>query len=243
MLGSKEMSMAYKMSRSAFSSVRMVENELLNECENTVSKSVNDSVSEEGSTVQSTREKILLSAFDEIYEHGFQGMRIENVLLETGLAKGALYHHFKNKKDLGYAVVDEIILVVFKNQLSQLSLSEDPLATYCDMVESKAQNCSERDVLYGCPLNNLAQEMSGLDVGFQHRLANIFDLWKLELAKAIKKAKKLKQVRQDVDEDIVATFIVSSMQGCVGTAKCLQSPKMFKSLMQTLNQFITSLRV
>ena len=56
-----------------------------------------------------TRDKILHSAFCEIHRQGFQAASIANILQDTGLTKGALYHHFPTKQALGLAVIDEVI--------------------------------------------------------------------------------------------------------------------------------------
>ena len=58
---------------------------------------------------ESARSRILRAAFEEIYRHGYQGTRVDAILAETGLTKGAFYHHFSSKQDLGYAVVDEFL--------------------------------------------------------------------------------------------------------------------------------------
>ena len=56
-----------------------------------------------------TREKILQAAFCEIHRQGFQAASIANILQDTGMTKGALYHHFPTKQALGLAVIDEVI--------------------------------------------------------------------------------------------------------------------------------------
>src|SRR5579863_9000359 len=56
-----------------------------------------------------TRERLLQAAAREIYRSGFQSASLETILSSAGVTKGALYHHFKNKEALGYAVVQEII--------------------------------------------------------------------------------------------------------------------------------------
>lgn len=66
-----------------------------------------------------TRTRILEAAHEEIYQHGYQGMRIEAILQKTNLAKGALYHHFPNKLSLGYAVVEEILMEHFQTLWNQ----------------------------------------------------------------------------------------------------------------------------
>src|SRR5882724_1592552 len=58
---------------------------------------------------EKTRRKILEAAFAEFYKNGFQGGSINHIVEEAGATKGALFHHFKGKNDLGYAVVREVI--------------------------------------------------------------------------------------------------------------------------------------
>ena len=83
-----------------------------------------------------TRQRILEAAFMEIYRNGFQGMRLDEVLSVTGLTKGALYHHFPNKRALGYAVVDEIILpTVEATWLQPLKNAADPLQGLVTIIE------------------------------------------------------------------------------------------------------------
>ena len=64
---------------------------------------------------ETTRTRILEAAREEIFQNGYQGMRIDSILQKTNLAKGALYHYFPNKLALGYAVVDEVLMGHFQN--------------------------------------------------------------------------------------------------------------------------------
>ena len=50
---------------------------------------------------QVTREKIILAAFNEMYQSGFQAASLIRILKDSGITKGALYHHFENKIELG----------------------------------------------------------------------------------------------------------------------------------------------
>ena len=75
-----------------------------------------------------TRSRLVQAAFEEIYENGFQGMRIDEILTRTGLKKGALYHHFQSKADLAYAVIDEIIDGYLENDwVKPLQAYENPI--------------------------------------------------------------------------------------------------------------------
>ena len=120
-----------------------------------------------------TREKILDAAFQEVYRHGFQAASLNNILAKIGLTKGALYHHFPTKGDLGHAVIDEVIrdgldAMVF----APLRESDDPAATLLDIIRAKGERTTLESVSLGCPLNNLMQEMSPLDTQFKKRLTS-----------------------------------------------------------------------
>lgn len=195
------------------------------------------------SKAEKTRERIIVAAFNEMHEHGYQGMRIENILKETHLAKGALYYYFPSKKKLGYAVVDEILFERLKQQLSLLDSADDPMQIMCELMNTCCDSISSEDISLGCPLNNLIQEMTSLDEGFQKRLLGIFTYWQESIARALEKGKQQGQIKPDVNSDIVAAFIISSMQGCKGTAKNMQSQDMLRNLLGTLCQYIDSLRI
>ncbi len=57
---------------------------------------------------EATRHKLLAVAREHLAAKGFEGTKLEEVADQAGVTKGALYHHFKNKKDLFQAVFELI---------------------------------------------------------------------------------------------------------------------------------------
>lgn len=170
-------------------------------------------------------------------------MRVEHVLISTGLAKGALYHHFANKQALGYAVVEELLQKYNANTWqAPLLTSSDPITTLQQVLRTWCEHLSDEEIIRGCPINNLAQEMSGLDEGFHKRLQKIYVSWSESIATALARGQKNGSVRTDIDSDSVAMFIVSSTQGLLGAAKCMQSSDTLQRLGKTLADYIESLR-
>lgn len=190
-----------------------------------------------------TRQRILEAAFMEMYRKGFQGMRLDEVLATTGLTKGALYHHFPNKQALGYAVVDEVILAtVDAIWLEPLRQADDPLEGLIEVIEHMPDAKPPEMIEYGCPLNNLAQEMSPLDEGFRQRLDHVFGLWHGVTRDALSRAQQQGRIRADVDCDETATFVMAALEGCMGIAKNAQSLERLKSCNSGLIQFLRSLQ-
>lgn len=171
-----------------------------------------------------TRGKILMAAFEEIYQRGFQAASLSNILKNTEITKGALYHHFKNKMELGYAVVDEIIHVTLKaNWIDPLAESDDPIATIQQILIKSGDQMTEEDVRLGCPLNNLAQEMSPIDEGFRKRITAVYAEWQDAVEKACERGKAAGNLREDTDSKQLAVLFVATLEGCLGLAKSTQS--------------------
>ncbi len=189
-----------------------------------------------------TRETILLAAFEEIYQQGFRKASLDNILRRTGVTKGALYHHFPNKTALGYAVVDEIIVPHAEKRWQRLMDNDgNPIDTLIEIGEDPAFPI-ERDVSLGCPINNLAQEMSGLDEGFRERLNRFLDRWREAIEAALTKGQRNGHVRSDVDAHEVAAFIVAAFEGAYGLAKCAGSEDVLQTCLDGLNTYVNSLR-
>jgi hypothetical protein len=98
------------------------------------------------------------------------------------------------------------------------------------------------EVELGCPLNNLAQEMSPLDDEFRARIEAIFDQWREGFRTVIDAAKAKGIVRKDVDSRQVAAFLVAAAEGSFGLAKNARSMAMFRSNMEMLAEYLDTLR-
>jgi TetR/AcrR family transcriptional repressor of nem operon len=188
-----------------------------------------------------TRERILTVALHEIYRHGFRAVSIDTILSTAGITKGALYHHFSSKKELGYAVVDELlgprILQSWEDVLEEM---DDPIAAL-SVLRRRMLGIIQACV-YGCPLNNLAQEMSPVDEGFRERVAVIFEHWIALIEAGLRRGQQSGHVRADVDPKACAAFILASIQGGIGLAKSARSETMLNQCFDALTAYEMTLR-
>ncbi|MBW3535650.1 MAG: TetR/AcrR family transcriptional regulator [Gemmatimonadetes bacterium] len=191
-----------------------------------------------------TRRKILEAAFEEFYLRGFQSGSLEAIVSRAGVTKGALYHHFQDKAALGYAVVDEVVreplLAAYLAPLEQCD--GDPLSVLQEALRRRADDFVDTGIALGCPLNNLAQEMSPLDEGFRARVAATLEAWTDAFAAALAQARERGYVRPDVDTDRVAAFVVAAVEGSFGVAKNAASVDVLRSNLKVLSDFLDTLR-
>src|SRR5712692_7772211 len=189
-----------------------------------------------------TRQTLLQAAFQEIYRSGFQAASLDNILSKAGVTKGALYHHFGSKQELGYAVVDQLIREhILDRWVRPMEKAENPIDGLLAVLRSKGPHPSF-DQHLGCPLNNLAQEMSPLDEGFRKRLENVFREWREGIAKALRRGQERGQVRSEVDPFEAANFFLAALEGSMSLAKNAQDRNLFENCKAGLSRYLESLR-
>jgi len=193
---------------------------------------------------EATKQRILQAAFEEFYLNGFQGGSLNHIVDEAGTTKGALFHHFEGKNELGCAVVEEVIQPLIKARwLDPLANSIDPIAdlknTLRQFVKDEARSGR---IAQGCPLNNLAQEMSPLDEGMRKRIEKVYAAWREAMAAAFARGVKAGTVREDISPRKVAAFVVAAQAGIIGTAKNAQSAELMAEAGAGLLDYLDSLK-
>jgi TetR/AcrR family transcriptional repressor of nem operon len=193
---------------------------------------------------EETRRKILYAAFQEFHKNGFQGGSLNHIIDTADTTKGALFHHFAGKDQLGYAVLEEIIEPCLKELwFDPLSKSDDPIEDIKRTIQQCTAKCRQSGVLErGCPLNNLAQEMSPLDETFRKGIEKVYAAWRECLETAFARGIKAGTVRKNVLPRNVAAFIVAAQTGIIGTAKNSQSEELMKRAGEAFFDYLDSLK-
>jgi TetR/AcrR family transcriptional regulator, transcriptional repressor for nem operon len=191
-----------------------------------------------------TRQRLLQAAFEEIYRRGYQGASLDTILEQAGVTKGALYHHFPDKAELGYAVVDDVVSGLLLQRWLGLLKEQtgDPLSAFQAMLRQRLAELKPREVELGCPLNNLGQEMSPLDEGFRRRVATTFESWIDGFATVLERGQREGTVRRNIDPRQAAAFLVAAIEGSFGLAKSGRSAPLLRSSLEFLSDLLECLR-
>jgi len=190
-----------------------------------------------------TRQSILEKNYRAIHRQGFQGTRTDKVIKELGITKGAFYHYFRNKQELGYAVVEEILAPEYINLWQQLDEYKDqPIDGIIQVLEQFKTKFDEERIKLGCPLNNLIQEMAPLDEGFQERLTQILGEMHKALTRTLVRAGNNLQLASLINEEALAYFILASLEGSFSIAKSHQSKAIFDLSIDQLIRYVRNLK-
>jgi AcrR family transcriptional regulator len=193
---------------------------------------------------EATRRRLLEAAFAEFYAHGFQGGSLNHIVEAAGATKGALFHHFDGKQELGYAVLEEVIgPLLLSRWLDPVRQSSDPI----DDIQRAFRRYVEADIstghwLQGCPLNNLAQEMSPLDAGFHQRIDALYDTWRDAYAVALERGIQAGTVKPTTSTSSVAALIVAAQMGIWGSGKSSRRTAIMRQATDGVCDYLQSLR-
>ena len=179
----------------------------------------------------------------EFYTNSFQGGSISHIVEQAGSTKGALFHHFPGKQQLGYAVMDEVIgPLLLQRWLLPLVNTSDPIGTLLATFRKYVQeDIASGHFVNGCPLNNLAQEMSPLDPGFHQRIDALYASWRTGIAEALARGITADTVSRDVQPYSVAALVVAAQMGIWGTGKSSQDATRMRAAAEGLYTYLESL--
>jgi len=190
-----------------------------------------------------TRMHILEKSFGLIYQNGYQATSIDKIIETTKVTKGAFYYHFEDKEKMGLAMIKEVVAPRLDRLLiSPIKNADDPLEKIYQTIKKNLVEDTDFDIQYGCPINNLIQELSPIKESFKSTLQLVIENWKKTIVSELENGKKRGKVNENIDSNAVAEFIIVSYEGLRGTGKVYQNFKLYESYIDQLKFYLNALK-
>jgi TetR/AcrR family transcriptional repressor of nem operon len=129
-----------------------------------------------------TRDRILSAAEGLVMERGFAGTSLDDILGNTGLTKGAFFHHFRSKADLGRDLLHRFAdtdIAAFQRMSERAdALADDPLQAaimFIKLFEDELRSLPEP--FPGCMLASYVYESAQFDAEVRDFIAEVFRRW------------------------------------------------------------------
>ncbi|QES87643.1 TetR/AcrR family transcriptional regulator [Rhizosphaericola mali] len=193
------------------------------------------------SKAETTRADILKQALELIYKQGYQSTSIDDILASTHVTKGAFYYHFRNKEEMGIAMIDEAMHdEIWPHIERSLSSTKDFRNNLYAMMSGLLIKHPFLTVENGCPAVNLIQEMAPLNKAFRDALSKSFDKWEKAIVKEIKRAQQLGQLSPSHDAKQIAVHIITLYHGIRNMGKLL-GKTCYSSFLKDFRKYLDSL--
>ena len=192
-----------------------------------------------------TQEIIINKSFDLFYEKGYNATSIPDIMKKTSLSKGAFYHHFKNKHEIGKKVIEVIIRKRIKEgfivPLSDINNNVPKLLL--DVFTNRIKNYSEREKALGCPANNLIGEIGYSEEDFRIILKTLIEEWREALIKTIDIGKDRGEINNKVNSSSTAISLICAFEGVRSVRKVYDDDVIFNEFMESMGSFIKNLGI
>jgi len=170
---------------------------------------------------EQTKLGLMAAAAAEIYANGYHAASLSEILARAGATKGALYHHFADKRSLALAAMG----FFFHTDLEEMWVNpfrhtDDPMTVLQQLITFlHTSGALENGLKYGCPLVNLSEEMAVNDEAFRELIDEVSTEWRNAMAEALRRGMASGKVREDIDADSVAAFCLAVRHGVLSQAK------------------------
>ncbi|MDN5283730.1 MAG: TetR family transcriptional regulator [Mucilaginibacter sp.] len=190
---------------------------------------------------ETTRLGILQKSFDLIYQRGYQATSIDDILASSPVTKGAFFYHFKNKEEMGLALIQEIMYPGMFNMMINPLTNTTHSADEIYLMMSNLLKAPFFQVKYGCPAVNLVEEMAPLNTEFNKALSKLMMQWQQAIEASINNGQQAGNIRIDVDAKHVACFITAGYSGIRNMGKLL-GPACYNAYLYELKNYLNQLQ-
>jgi AcrR family transcriptional regulator len=181
-----------------------------------------------------TKRRVLDAAAAAFQARGYHSTTTHEILRDAAVTAGAMHHHFPTKKSIGLAVVRErVSLAVKQTWIEPVRSARSGPEGVRQVLAAIAHTLDKRGSVLGCPLSNLAIELSLADPDFRSEIQDVFDGWQRAIADKFRADRKSGDLRQG-DPDELATFVVAAYSGAMAIAKARQDSLPLKSCAKQL---------
>jgi len=187
-----------------------------------------------------TRDKLVETARRLFHEKGYQATGIAEILREAEVNSGSLYYFFPSKEDLLVAVL-ELYRELLRPRIIDPAFERvsDPLERIFAVLDGYRRQLIASGCTQGCPIGNLALEMSDRHPRVRELVAENFVAWRAVIQACLDDLSN--RLPRETDTAQLAAFVLTVMEGGVMQSRVHASLEPYESAVQTLRDYFDRL--
>jgi AcrR family transcriptional regulator len=191
---------------------------------------------------QNTRDKLVEAARQLFLVKGYEATGVAEILREAGVNSGSLYYFFKTKEDLLLAVLDLYVEMLYPAVMDPVfSQVGDPIERVFSVLQGYRQMLIITSCRQGCPIGNLALEMSEKSEAAREKIALNFRNWRKAIEGCLRDAAD--RFPPGADFEGMSVFILTVMEGAVMQARAHRSLEPYDTSVKGLREYIDRMMV
>jgi AcrR family transcriptional regulator len=188
-------------------------------------------------TPADTRTRLLETAARLFHEQGYEATGIATILRESGVNSGSLYHYFKSKEELLRGTLEwrlEMLRPIVTDPAE--AATDDPIERVFALLGRYRQMLELTGCTMGCPIGNLALELSDSHPHIRALLHSNFENWLDVVGGWLQAAGD--RLPADVHRRELARFVLTTMEGGIMQARASGSLDQFDQSVAHLRRYV-----
>lgn len=187
-----------------------------------------------------TRERLVEKAAELFLYQGYGSTGVAQILRAADAQSGSLYHFFPTKEDLLIAVLER-----YKEMLWPILLGpiwervDDPIERIFALLDGYRQMLIETEYAHGCPIGNLALELSESNPKARRLIVDNFLGWLAGIQQCLLDASG--RLPEESDPRQLAIFVLTTMEGAVMLARSFRNLDAYDAAVSSLRDYFERL--
>ena len=187
-----------------------------------------------------TRAALLDAAGEEFARSGYADTGLGSIVERAALTKGALFHHFPDKRSLARAWIEERLAGAIDALWLAPLVQADSLDALRNLCRLRFNELAPGDATTA--LSALAAELSARDDLLGVSLEKIHDDWRAAVAGLLERGKAAGRVHRSIKPAAEATFFVALVTGVTITANSPRTADTRRACLASLEDYLETLR-
>jgi TetR/AcrR family transcriptional repressor of nem operon len=188
-----------------------------------------------------TRAKILAESKTLVFENGFSGTSIDQILARTGITKGAFFYHFKTKNALAQALIEEFArddIGHMQEALQKIGeLHSDPLDRLLQFIQEFVDLMSDIEDPPSCLYASYTYEPSQFEPEILEFISETLLTWRKTFEQLLENVLKEYNTKVEVDIAALSNLFTVIFEGSYVVSKALNDPALISGQLKELKNY------
>lgn len=187
---------------------------------------------------QDTRNMIIAKSAVLFNRQGYTGSSMSHIMDATGLQKGGIYRHFKNKDELALEAFDhavEVLRAAFLAAVYSKQSAEEKLRAVFAVYQDAAHNPPLEG---GCPLLNTAIDTDDTHQPLNRKARAAMNKWLSFIRSILEEGVKTGEFKTDLNIQDVSVFLTSAFEGAIMMGRLYSDNEYMNSYYRQVEQYI-----
>ena len=194
-----------------------------------------------------TRDKILTESRALVFENGFSGTSIDQILEKTGITKGAFFYHFKTKMSLAKTLIEEFSREDIAHMHDALDktghLKRDPLERLLQFIQLFIDMMSDLKEPPACLYASYTYEPNQFTPEILDTISETILAWRKTMMQLIRNVLEEYDIHGEMDLRALADHTVVVFEGAYVVSKALNEPDLTARHLKHLKNYFRLLFV